>query len=291
MLIRGFIWGPISKRRRIHMLSWDKIAKLKSEGGLDLRPKRQVNSALLAKLGWQTLQEPTSLWSHVIHGNYCKGRRDVDMFRTSSGASHTWKGIVHGSQLLSKCLRTAVGNGTSTFIWLHEWLDDESLIKSVISTLLTELESCTVAELWTKHGWNWEVLHEYLSAVICQRLSGVNLEGGLEFHDKFYKGPTPSGIYSTKSALQLLRGSTEHHQSYALWKAIWKVQAQQTSPPISLSWFYATSIEFGDTLHPRRNVPVVIKMNPRFICSGIVLSSGKYGIHWSVIISTPNFCR
>ncbi|KAL8143030.1 hypothetical protein V2J09_016062 [Rumex salicifolius] len=52
----------------------------KKEGGLGLRLMRQLNSASLAKLGWRTLQEPSALWSRIIHNKYCNGTCNTPKF-------------------------------------------------------------------------------------------------------------------------------------------------------------------------------------------------------------------
>lgn len=112
--VRGFIWGSTSKKRKAHLLAWDVIARPRAEGGLGIRPMQQTNRALMAKLGWRTLQEPNSLWSRVIRGKYCRNRLDIDMFTKLPRASDTWKGLVDGASTLAVGVRTVVGNGQST---------------------------------------------------------------------------------------------------------------------------------------------------------------------------------
>lgn len=104
---------------------------------------RETNQALLAKLGWRMLQNKDTIWSRLIRGKYCNNRADVDMFETRAGASSIWRGIVHGAKVLTLLLKTGlrvdVGNGQSTFFWIHP-----------------------DAENWTPHGWNWTKISPYL---------------------------------------------------------------------------------------------------------------------------------
>lgn len=46
----NFIWGTTDNKRKLHLVSWKKITKLKKEGGLGLQSTKERNSALLAKL-------------------------------------------------------------------------------------------------------------------------------------------------------------------------------------------------------------------------------------------------
>ena len=51
-LARSFVWGSGQ-----HLVSWDKICKPKAAGGLGIRVSRDMNKALLAKVGWCLLHD------------------------------------------------------------------------------------------------------------------------------------------------------------------------------------------------------------------------------------------
>ena len=50
-IARSFIWGSSEGNRKQHLVSWRKICKPKSEGGLGIRLAKEMNISLLAKLG------------------------------------------------------------------------------------------------------------------------------------------------------------------------------------------------------------------------------------------------
>lgn len=53
-------------------LSWSSISKPVEMGGLNLRPLKLFNVALLGKLVWSLLHHPNKLWVKVYREIYCK---------------------------------------------------------------------------------------------------------------------------------------------------------------------------------------------------------------------------
>ena len=53
-----------------HLVSWGKICKPKSEGGLGIRLAKEMNIALLAKLSWRLLNTQDGLWVKILRKNF-----------------------------------------------------------------------------------------------------------------------------------------------------------------------------------------------------------------------------
>ena len=68
---RDFLWGSTSEKRRLHLVGWNKIIRLKEEGGLGIQAAKFKNLALLAKLNWSLNKEKESIWAKVILRKYC----------------------------------------------------------------------------------------------------------------------------------------------------------------------------------------------------------------------------
>ena len=69
-LCARFWWGQIGNERKIHWLSWEKLTRPKSEGGIGFKDLRQFNLAMLTKQGWRLLQDQESLLFKCLKARY-----------------------------------------------------------------------------------------------------------------------------------------------------------------------------------------------------------------------------
>jgi len=79
------------------------------------------NLAMLGKQGWRLMTRPESLCPKVLTGRYF---HDGDFASCSRRrrASHTWRAILAGRDVLKKGLIKRVCNGVTTRIWYDGWL-------------------------------------------------------------------------------------------------------------------------------------------------------------------------
>lgn len=61
-LQREFLWHGTSSQKKIHLVDWESICKLKEEGGLGIRPLKKMNQALLGKWLWMIGDGSQGLW-------------------------------------------------------------------------------------------------------------------------------------------------------------------------------------------------------------------------------------
>jgi hypothetical protein len=90
-------------------------------GGMGFRDLRNFNIAMLGKQGWRLLAKPESLCARVLKGRYY---HDSD-FLTSTRkkhASHTWRAIMSGREVLAQGLIKRIGDGSSTDIRRNRWI-------------------------------------------------------------------------------------------------------------------------------------------------------------------------
>jgi hypothetical protein len=68
---KNFWWGfPPSKTRNLTLKSWDSLCLPKASGGLGFRNMKEVNLALIFKLGWKLHNKSDSMWVSQMRGKY-----------------------------------------------------------------------------------------------------------------------------------------------------------------------------------------------------------------------------
>jgi len=72
-MICRFWWSQQDNEHKMHWLSWDKLTKLKDEGGLGFRDIHSFNMAMLAKQGWRLVMNPDSLCAQLLKAKYYPG--------------------------------------------------------------------------------------------------------------------------------------------------------------------------------------------------------------------------
>lgn len=73
-MIGRYWWSQMDKQNKIHWVSWDKLSRPKTDGGLGFRDLHSFNLAMLAKQAWRLLQHPTSLCAKVLAARYHPGK-------------------------------------------------------------------------------------------------------------------------------------------------------------------------------------------------------------------------
>lgn len=97
-------------------VAWDTMALPKYAGGLGFRDIETFNDSLLAKIGWRLIKEPNSLLAQVLRGKYYRDSNFLDCSIPTT-ASHGWRSILAGREILRKGLSWAVGDGEKIHLW------------------------------------------------------------------------------------------------------------------------------------------------------------------------------
>jgi hypothetical protein len=69
-IVRNFWWGDNHDRRHMHWISWDKMTRPKSQGGIGFRDLRIFNQALLSRQAWRLLYYPDTLCARLLNARY-----------------------------------------------------------------------------------------------------------------------------------------------------------------------------------------------------------------------------
>ncbi|XP_074300543.1 uncharacterized protein LOC141631821 [Silene latifolia] len=91
-ICRNFLWDGGVDYLRSPLVSWEKICRPKSEGGLGLNCAIDWNKAAVGKLVWWLATKPDHLWVRWVNTVYIKGKPWLD-YSPSSNSSWSWRKI------------------------------------------------------------------------------------------------------------------------------------------------------------------------------------------------------
>lgn len=122
-IARNFIWKN-EEGIGLNLVSWDKVARPRSMGGLGIRKARDSNLAFLGKLV-NCFSSPGRLppWAALLSNLY--GCARLIFPSTSNYASPTYRAVLKAAAVFIPGFRMRVGDGRSNF-WTNPWLEKGS---------------------------------------------------------------------------------------------------------------------------------------------------------------------
>ncbi|XP_018461258.1 uncharacterized protein LOC130507194 [Raphanus sativus] len=210
-------------------VSWEKLSVPKSAGGLGFRELAQFNDAMLAKISWRIIKSPNCLLAKILLGKYCHKSPFLEV-EPVQRASHGWRGILVGRDLLQKGLGWALGSGVKVELWREAWLSTEKPL-APIGPPTRETQNWSVSSLIDpiSKEWNVKAIRETLpqyEGAICKLIPSF-----FELDDERVWLLNASGVYTTKSGYAVAKLCTGNisDQSFSWKSCIWNVK---TSPKI-----------------------------------------------------------
>lgn len=105
------------------MKAWKDFCQPKSAGGLGFRQFKDINTALLAKLGWKLARESDSLWCRALRAKYMKVKCLFEI-GIAKGSSPGWNGILSSRHALINRACFKIGNGCKINLWKDPWISE-----------------------------------------------------------------------------------------------------------------------------------------------------------------------
>ncbi|XP_024009751.1 uncharacterized protein LOC112084866 [Eutrema salsugineum] len=234
-----FWWDDKRGKKKMCWIAWSKLTRGKGQGGLGFRDISCFNDALLAKQGWRILTKPDCLLARILLGKYCNGSNFLDCVCPAS-ASHGWRSLLIGRDLLRDHLGWSIGNGKSVNVWSEAWLSSSSQLspggpapKDSLNLMVSDLLNPTT------NSWNTQKVQAHIPLVkdlVVQIKPSLHNADDVRIwlRDK-------SGVYTTKSGYYVaLEKSTHYVDEHPLdWtSAIWNIS---TTPKIKTFLWKAMS--------------------------------------------------
>jgi len=115
--IKKIIWSGDVLTKKVCTVTWKVMCQPWAEGGLDIKPTRLINEALILKLSWDLIAKDTQ-WSNLFKMRYFSNGQPSKCYFKSS----VWSGIKEhiGTVLLNSLW--IVGTGDRIHFWTDNWL-------------------------------------------------------------------------------------------------------------------------------------------------------------------------
>lgn len=154
-VLTRFWWDIKPELRKMCWVSWEKLTLPKGAGGLGFREIEVFNDALLAKHTWKLLRNPSSLLGQTLLNKYCL-HQDLLTCSAPNAASHGWRGILAGRDIINRGMGWSVGNGESIPIWRQNWLSINHQA-GPMGPPTEEALNLKVKDLILPHAAEWDV--------------------------------------------------------------------------------------------------------------------------------------
>lgn len=234
-LVRNFWWGHEKGEKKVHWIAWEKLTSPKLLGGLGFRDIRCFNQALLARQAWRLIESPDSLCARVLKAKYYPNGTITDT-AFPSVSSPTWKGIVHGLELLKKGLIWRIGDGSKTKIWRNHWVAHGENLKILEKKTWNRLIYVRELIVTDTKTWNEPLIRHIIREEDADEILKIRIPQREEedFPAWHYE---KTGIFSVRSvyrlAWNLARKTSEQASSSSggadgrkIWDNVWKANVQ-----------------------------------------------------------------
>lgn len=203
-------------------MSWERLTLPKGARGLGFKEIEVFNDALLAKHAWRLLKYPSSLLGRTFLNRYCLSDGILDCSAPNS-ASHGWRGILAGRDILKKGLGWVVGNGCTIRVWSDNWLSTTQPL-CTIGPRTSEAHNMLVSDLFLPNStlWNVEKIKVHLPQYEAQIRKLV--PSTLEMEDTLTWLYQKEGNYTTKSGYALAKVNVKGRDEGFNWsKCVWNM--------------------------------------------------------------------
>ncbi|XP_060969933.1 uncharacterized protein LOC115713710 [Cannabis sativa] len=145
------LWGNSKKFRGVSWMSWNRLFKHKSSGGLSFRSLHDYNLSLLNKQAWRLLLHESSLVGRIYKAMYYSHGTFL-LVVLGQHPSFIWKSIFETQGLITAGARIRIDSNFSVHILNSPWYVHNSF---VISSHLSRA-GAKVNQLMTMDGFQWD---------------------------------------------------------------------------------------------------------------------------------------
>ncbi|KAK2370478.1 hypothetical protein QL285_083527 [Trifolium repens] len=226
-MLNAFWWGGGSDNKGIRWLAWDKLTCSKGEGGLGFRDFHSFNMAMVAKQGWNLMQNPTSLVSRLYKARYFPQNSFLSSC-LGNNPSFAWRSIWRARQVLLLGSRWQIGDGSKIQVMNEPWLRGDQG-RWLNAPQNQNVYSLKVENLLLPNVKRWDENKIYSLFPIYVALAIISVPlFELVQEDKVIWNEEKDGVYSVRTGYRKLMEA--NYRGYlpvrdAGWSSIWKLHA------------------------------------------------------------------
>lgn len=121
-LCLAFLWSGPELNTKKAKIAWEVVTTKIEEGGLGLRPLKEVNSVCCLKLIWR-ITSSHFLWARWVKEYLLKGETFWAVRSNSTLGSWLWRKLLKYRDKAKEFHRIEVNNGRGTSLWFDAWSD------------------------------------------------------------------------------------------------------------------------------------------------------------------------
>lgn len=120
-LCSAFLWSGLELKSSKAKACWKDVCLPKREGGLGLRPLKEINTVLCQKLLCRLFSSRASLWVKWIHCYLIRKSSFWSMKSNVATGFWMWRKILKLRELAKSYIKMEVNNGKYTSFWYDSW--------------------------------------------------------------------------------------------------------------------------------------------------------------------------
>jgi hypothetical protein len=187
---------------------------------------KEVNLALISKLGWKLHNNSDSLWVNQLRGKYLSTSSFLSPSSHSS-PSGIWRGILSSQSIISLGACHRIHKHSPLNIWHSPWVPTLVFFTPSPAPHHSSPPNLVVSDLITpQNSWNFPMLLSIFYAPSVKEIQKISISSVPS--SDFIWTPSANGNFSTSSALKLINNPRVASSSAPLdphvWKLLWKLK-------------------------------------------------------------------
>ncbi|KAF6141407.1 hypothetical protein GIB67_021223 [Kingdonia uniflora] len=122
-IINNFLWSGDPVKKKFLTIKWAKVCKHPSEGGIGIKSLKDINIAMLMKLGWAFLSDHEP-WAKFLQAKFQNKEGLLTQYYKNSSI---WTGLKEAIVTVNAHSKWINGSGKNTDFWRDCWGSDSAI--------------------------------------------------------------------------------------------------------------------------------------------------------------------